>query len=198
MSLPAPINGMVSLVRSWRMEGDAPFKAGDKAWAGAPIAELPDISTLRVSARAEETERGSLALQQAVSVHLDAIVDRQFTGKIDKISTIASSDFNGGWPFPRNFDLSITLDQADPRLKPGMTAQLTVVVARIPNAIVLPSQATFQKSGQILAYVWDGSKFQERPLQIGRRSGDRVLITKGLNAGDRVSLSDPTGGTSQP
>ena len=63
-----------------------------------------------------------------------------------------------------------------------MTAQLTVVLERIPDAITLPAQASFQKSGQSVAYVWDGSKFQERAIEVGRRSGDRVLVTGGLNA----------------
>ncbi|HEX4489115.1 MAG TPA: efflux RND transporter periplasmic adaptor subunit [Terriglobales bacterium] len=198
MALTAPLSGMVSLVRIWHPEGQSAFKPGDRTWPGAPIAELPDVSTLRITARVEETDRGRLAIQQPVAVHLDAIVDRQFNGKIEKISTIASSDFTGGWPFPRNFDLSIALDETDPRLKPGMTAQMTVVVERIANAITLPAQASFQKSGQSVAYIWDGSKFQERAIEIGRRSGDRVLVTKGLNPDERVALQDPLGGNSQP
>jgi len=189
---------MVSLIRTWRPEGESAFKPGDRTWAGAPIAELPDVSTLKVSARVEETERGRLALQQGVSIHMDAIADRQFSGKIENISTIATSDFSGGWPFPRNFDLRITLDQTDTRLKPGMTAKLTVVVDRIPNAITLPAQASFQKSGQTVAYVWDGSKFQERTIEIGRRSGDGVLVVKGLKAEERVALKDPSPGGGQP
>jgi multidrug efflux pump subunit AcrA (membrane-fusion protein) len=79
-----------------------------------------------------------------------------------------------------------------------MTAQMTVVVERIANAITLPTQASFTKSGQSVAYVWDGSKFQERTIEIGRRSGDRVLVVKGLNANDLVALQDPWGGNSQP
>ena len=192
MMLPAPAAGMISLISTWRPGGEAPFKPGDRAWPGAPIAELPDVSTLRVSARADETERGRLALNETVSAQLDAIPDRQFTGKIEQISTIATIDFSAGWPIPRNFNLVIALDQADARLKPGMTAQLTVVVDRVPDALTIPVEASFQKSGQTVAYVWQGSKFQERVIEVGRRSRDRLLVAKGLSAGDRVALKDPT------
>ena len=192
MTLRAPLAGMMSLVQVWRGDGESPFKPGDRAWAGAPIADLPDVSTLRISARVEETERGRLALQQIVAVHMDAIADREFSGKIEKISTIATSDFSGGWPFPRNFDLGITLDQGDARLKPGMTAQLTVVVDKVPNALTIPVQASFQKSGQTVAYVWEGTKFHERVIEVGRRSGDRILVVRGLQLDDRVALADPT------
>ena len=192
MTLPAPAAGMISLISTWRPGGEAPFKPGDRAWPGAPIAELPDVSTLRVSARADETERGRLALNETVSAQLDAIPDRQFTGKIEQISTIATIDFSAGWPIPRNFNLVIALDQADARLKPGMTAQLTVVVDRVANALTIPVEASFQKSGQTVAYVWQGSKFQERVIEVERRSRDRILVAKGLRAGDRVALKDPT------
>jgi len=191
MTVQAPSAGMISLVPMWHPEGQAPFKPGDRAWPGAPIAELPDVSTLRVSARADETERGRLSLKQTVNAQLDAIPDRQFTGQIEQISTIATIDFTAGWPFPRNFNLEIALDQADARLKPGMTAQLTVVVDRVADALTIPVQASFQRSGQTVAYVWEGSKFQERVIEIGRRNRDRILVAKGLRPGDRVALKDP-------
>jgi len=53
-------------------------------------------------------------------------------------------------------------------------------------------EASFQKSGQTVAYVWQGSKFQERVIEVERRSRDRILVAKGLSAGDRVALKDPT------
>ena len=192
MTLRAPTAGMISLIPVWRPGGESAFKPGDRAWAGAPLAELPDIATLRVSARADEIERGRLALKETVNAQLDAIPDRQFTGGIERISTIASMDFSAGWPIPRNFDLEIALDQTDARLKPGMTAQLTVVLDRIPDALTIPVDASFQKSGQTVAYVWKGSKFEEQVIEVGRRSRDRILVAKGLHPGDRVALKDPT------
>jgi HlyD family secretion protein len=192
MTLRAPVAGIVSLVAVPRMEGPMPFKAGDRAWPGAPIAELPDTSSLRVTARVDEPERGRLALNQSVHVHMDAIPDRQFTGKIEEISTIATEDYTAGWPIPRNFDLRITLDQLDPRLRPGMTAQISVVIDWIPNVLMVPVHATFQKGGDTFAYVWDGSKFRQQLIEVSRRSGDRVVVAKGLQLGDRVALQDPT------
>jgi HlyD family secretion protein len=193
MTLKAPSSGMISLIPVWHPEGPSPFKAGDSAWPGAPMVELPDAASLRVSARVDETERGRLAVKQPVTVQLDAIPDRQFTGTIEQISTIATEDFSAGWPIPRNFDVRIALLQTDPRLKPGMTAQVTVIVDRVRDALAIPVQASFQKESETLAYVWNGSKFRERVLEVERRSGDRILVSKGLQAGDRVALKDPTG-----
>jgi multidrug efflux pump subunit AcrA (membrane-fusion protein) len=153
---------------------------------------LPDASTLRISTRVDETERGRLALNLPVTVQLNSIPDRQFTGHIERISAIASLDFSGGWPITRNFTLEILLDQTDARFKPGITGQVTVVVDHVPNAISIPAQALFQRSGQNVAYVWAGSQFEERKVEVGRRSGDKILITMGLNAGEQVALREPT------
>jgi multidrug efflux pump subunit AcrA (membrane-fusion protein) len=65
-------------------------------------------------------------------------------------------------------------------------------VERIGDVITLPAQATFQRSGQTVVYVWEGSKFRERSIEIGRRSGDRLLVTRGLKPEERVALKDPT------
>jgi HlyD family secretion protein len=193
MTLKAPADGTVSLLSVWHMGGEGPLKAGERAWPGMPIAELPDAASLRIAARVDETERGRLAVGQPVTLQLDAIADRQFTGKVERIGTIATADFTSGWPIPRNFDLELAIDQADSRLKPGMTVQITVIVDRVPDAITIPAQASFAKSGQTVAYVWNGSAFQERAIQIERRSRDRVLISSGLKPGDLVALKDPTG-----
>jgi len=192
MQLTAPISGMVSLTSVWRPGGEAVFKAGDHAWPGAPIAEIPDISTLRIATRVDETERGRLRTGQAVTVQFDAIPERQFTGHVEEISTLASTDFSGGWPFPRDFDLVARLDQSDSRLKPGMPAQLTIILDRVLNALVIPAQASFQKSGETVTYVWNRSRFEERVIEVRRRSGGQILVSHGLQPGDEVALIDPT------
>lgn len=193
MTVRAPADGAISLLSVWHNGSESVFKAGERAWPGTPLAELPDASSMRVVARVDETERGRLAVSQPVTLQLDAISDRQFTGKVEHIGTIATSDFSAGWPIPRNFDLEISADQSDPRLKPGMTAQITVIVDRFPNAITIPAQASFLRSGQTVAYVWNGSKFQERAIQVERRSRDQILIAGGLKPGDLIALKDPGG-----
>jgi HlyD family secretion protein len=192
MNQRAPSAGTISLLQHWGGSGMVTYRPGDRAWPGAAIAELPDATTLRITARVDETERGRLALQQPVTVQLNAIPDRQFTGHIEQIGAIASLDFNSGWPITRNFILEVGIDQTDPRFKPGITGEVTVVVDKVTNAIILPAQALFQKSGQNVAYVWHGGEFEERAVEVGRRSGDKIVVAKGVSAGDTVALRDPT------
>jgi HlyD family secretion protein len=192
MSQRAPSAGTISLLQHWGGSGMVTYRPGDRAWSGAAIAELPDATTLRITARVDETERGRLALQQPVTVQLNAIPDRQFSGHIEQIGAIASLDFNSGWPITRNFILQVGIDQTDSRFKPGITGEVTVVVDKVANAIILPAQALFQKSGLNVAYIWHRGEFEERVVEVGRRSGDKIVVAKGVAAGDKVALRDPT------
>jgi HlyD family secretion protein len=192
MTLCAPSAGSISLLQHWSGSNMTAYRQGDRAWPGAGIAELPDATTLRISARVDETERGRLAPKQSVTVQLNAIPDRQFTGHIEQIGAIASLDFSSGWPITRNFILEIVLDQTDPRFKPGISGQVTVVIDRVPDAVTIPAQAMFQKSGRSVAYVWLGTQFDERVIEVGRRSGDKIMVAKGVSPGDQVALRDPT------
>jgi multidrug efflux pump subunit AcrA (membrane-fusion protein) len=73
-----------------------------------------------------------------------------------------------------------------------MNATARIAVDKIPNTIVIPSEAVFQKSGETVAYVLRGSKFDERAIELGKRGESQLVVTAGLQPGDRVALQDPT------
>jgi multidrug efflux pump subunit AcrA (membrane-fusion protein) len=140
----------------------------------------------------EEAERGQLKLGQSASVRLDALPDRNFDGHVETISPTASLDFGAGWPVPRNFAVELSLAGSDARLTPGMGATVRIAVDRVPNGIVIPTNALFRKAGRTVAYVRRGSKFEETTVEVARQSGDEALIAKGLQPGERLALKDPT------
>jgi hypothetical protein len=196
LSLRAPGDGTIIIENneqaSGPMQPSAPYKAGDHAFPGTALAQLPDASTLRISARVEEAQRGQVQLKQSANIRVDAVPDRHYNGLVNEISSTASMDFNAGWPFPKNFTLGISLADQDPRLAPGMGALVRIAVDHIANGLVLPSTAIFRKEGRTLVYVRHGSKFEETVVEVVRRSGDEVLIAQGVKAGDEVALKDPT------
>jgi HlyD family secretion protein len=193
LTLRAPLDGVVALQNHWQPQGSpTTFKPGDRAWPGAAIAELPDGSALKVSARVEEAERGQLKLGQTASVRLDALPDRNFDGHVDTISPTASLDFGAGWPVPRNFAVDLGLSGSDARLAPGMGATVRIAVARVPDGIVIPTSALFRKAGRTVTYVRRGSKFEETVVEVSKQSGDEALIAKGLQPGEQLALKDPT------
>jgi HlyD family secretion protein len=191
LTIHAPLDGTFTTMMHWEPTGEVPFKPGDRVYPGAGLAELPDNSTLRVSARVEEAERGRIKIGQPVTLRLDAIPDRTLQGKIDEISPTASMDFTGGWPFPRNFSLGVSITDSDNRVASGMSATVRVAVDRVNDAVVIPVNSVFRKSGHAVAYVLQGSKFVETPIEVARRNSEEAMIAKGISPGDRVALREP-------
>ena len=88
--------------------------------------------------------------------------------------------------------MELALASSDARLAPGMGAVVRVAVGRVADGIVIPSSALFRKAGRTVVYVRRGSKFEEIPVEVSRRSGDEALIAKGLQPGEQLALKDPT------
>jgi HlyD family secretion protein len=197
LTLRAPADGMVTIMpnfraRNWMTGGSTPdFKEGDRAWGGAVVAELPDLSVVRASARVDEGDRGRLNPAQTATVRIDAIADKEFQATVAEISPLAKIDYSS-WPFTKNFDIALQILDADTRIRPGMSASGRIAVEKIANGILVPPEAVFEKNGGSVAYVLHRSQFEERPVQVARRSKGELLIGSGLQAGEKVALKDPT------
>jgi HlyD family secretion protein len=152
---------------------------------------LPDLSVVRASARVDESDRGRLNAAQTATVRIDAIADKEFKATVADISPLAKMDYSS-WPFTKNFDIAIQILDADTRIRPGMSASGRIAVEKIADGILVPAEAVFEKNGGSMAYVLRGSTFEERPVQVARRSKSQLLIGSGLRAGEKVALKDPT------
>ena len=103
---------------------------------------------------------------------------------------MAKPDFSS-WPPARNFDLVIEIGDSDQRLRPGMSASARVELDRMPDVLLLPAGAIFQRGAATIAYVVSGGETEGRPVIILRRGRDQVAIASGLREGERVSLTEP-------
>jgi len=196
LQVKAPSDGVVNILpnyRSGNMMGAAPeFREGDRAWAGAAILELPDLSSVHLLARLDESDRSRLKASQPASVRIEAVPGKEFKARIDAISMLARVDYQSSWPPPRNFDLDLLLLEEDARIRPGMTAVARIATERVPDVILVPSEAIFQRDGSPVVYVLDGSEFEERRIEIGRRGKEQAIVTKGVEPGDDVATRRPS------
>ncbi|MGE5358748.1 MAG: efflux RND transporter periplasmic adaptor subunit [Bacteroidales bacterium] len=194
MTVKAPVTGIIALGQNWRAGGNfnspPDFREGDRVWPGAQIAELPDMATAFVDARVDEAERGRLQVGQAVLVRVDAIPDKELTGTVSEISTLAAPDFSS-YPPVRSFSVIVKLAQIDPRLRPGMSATVRIVVDRVPKTTLVPAAGVFTKGGRSVVYVIAGNGFEERVIEIARRNTEQVAVARGLSPGAQIALKDP-------
>ncbi|HEV8346409.1 MAG TPA: HlyD family efflux transporter periplasmic adaptor subunit [Vicinamibacterales bacterium] len=194
LQVRAPIAGSISLLPNFRAGGPgraAPeFRRGDRAWFGAPIAELPDLTSVQMTARVDEADRGRVQTGSGVRVRVDAVPDRELTGTLKDISVVAKPDFTT-WPPVRNFDVVVALSDSDPRLRSGMSASARVELDRLADVLVVPTGAVFQRGPAAIVYVVNRGAIESRTVTVLRRGRDQIAIASGVSEGERLSLREP-------
>ena len=195
LELKAPGAGMVNVLPNFRsgsmFGGQQEFQEGDRAWPGAAILELPDLSSVHLEARLDESDRGRLQPQQDATVRIEAIPGKDFKGRLDSISVLAKVDFSSGWPPAKNFDLNLAFLEIDPKMRPGMTAVARIATQRVPDVVLVPSEAIFQRDGAPIVYKLDRSLFVETPVVVRKRGKEQAIIDRGVGPGDRVATRRP-------
>jgi hypothetical protein len=81
--------------------------------------------------------------------------------------------------------------QLDVLLRPGLLADVEIIVEKLPNVIHIPAQALFEKDGKPMVYVRTGNRWDERLIKPLKRSESTLIVESGLNAGELVALSNP-------
>jgi multidrug efflux pump subunit AcrA (membrane-fusion protein) len=202
LSLTAPRDGMVSLLPNFRAGGpmsrtSPEFRRGDRAWSGAGIAELPDLSTVRMTLRVDEADRARLVAGGTARIRVDALPDREFAAQVSEISLVATPDFTS-FPPVRNFDVGVTLSESDARLRAGMSATARIELDRIDDALIVPATALIERDGRSYIVVVSGGSIEERPVNVIRRSRERVALADGVREGDAIAIEPlaATGGAS--
>ncbi|HSW50984.1 MAG TPA: HlyD family efflux transporter periplasmic adaptor subunit [Bryobacteraceae bacterium] len=82
-------------------------------------------------------------------------------------------------------------------LRPGLLADIEVIIEKIPNAIYIPAQAVFEREGRPVVYVKTGDRFEERAVRLAKRSESTMVISEGLKAGEEIALTNPSRQASQ-
>jgi HlyD family secretion protein len=194
LEVKAPANGTVNIMLNYRASspmGSPPeFRQGDKAFPGAQILELPDLTSIHLAARLDEADRGRLSTGQPAMIKVDAIADRQFQATVADISLLARADFSS-WPPTKNFDLKLAFKDLDGRLRPGMSAAARIEVSRSADMLVLPASAVFPIDGRPTIFKLVGTAFQPVAVEVVKRNREQVAIKGLVAAGDLVALSRP-------
>jgi multidrug efflux pump subunit AcrA (membrane-fusion protein) len=179
-------DGIVIYKTGWR---DEKKKIGDSAWFGEKLLQLPDLSQMRADGDVDESDGGTVREGQRVTLRLEALPDRDFSGKLIKI---ARSVRRKSWRVPNKvFRVQVALDQSDAAFRPAMRFRGEIETKKLTSVLLVPREAVVLRPGGPIAWVkrWNG--FREVKLELGRHNKRLVEVTAGLAEGDLVATSDP-------
>lgn len=188
LSLTAPHDGIVVLQRDWHGE---PIRVGDAVWAGQPLAEIPDLSRMEAEVFVLESDAGGLAVGQRAEVEVESAPGQPWGARVARVDTLAKPRFRKS-PV-QYFAVTLELDRtARERMKPGARVRARITVEQRPQALTVPRQAVFEREGKTVVYKKSGAGFAPVAVTLGPASAGRVVVERGLAAGDRVALRDPS------
>ncbi len=195
MVLRAPVDGVVQIRPNTRAQGSSsrsrpPFQEGDSVWAGAEIADIPDLSSMVVEFRVEEIDRGRARIGQKVRVRVDAVAGAVFEGAIEWLSPIATLIFRR-FPPEKNFPARARIAKIDDQLRPGMSASVEIIVEERPNVLVIPAKASFQIEGKPTVFVRSGNGFRRQTIDVLARNANEIVVSGDINEGEVIALENP-------
>jgi len=182
-TITAPISGVVARVKT--QEGET-VSAGLNA---PTFVTIIDLSRLEVATYVDEVDIGRVKIGQPATFTVDSYPDVEFSGQVTAIYPRAVIQSN-----VVNYITTLSIQNAEGRLKPDMTATVGVVLEKREGVLAVPEKALHREDGKQVVYVssGDGRKAASRPVSVGRRSGGNIEIIKGLKEGDVVFLNNPT------
>jgi HlyD family secretion protein len=197
MRITSPIDGLMVIhgnrdsTGGFFMDGMTlpDYHVGDQVNPGSSIAEVIDSSKLEISAQVGETDRTNLKTGQAVEIKVDALPGEIFTGKVRTVGGATAREF---WDndAKHKFDVAIQLDRADPRLRPGFEAQLSILGDHLSRAVSLPAEAVFEHDGKKIVYCERGRGFEMQEVKVRALSEGRAIL-EGIPVGTVVALVNP-------
>jgi len=190
LEVKAPIDGLVVYMEVWSGNEMKKVQVGDSPFWGQPVVKIPDLSVMQAKTQVTEAEISGIRKGQNAVITVEALEGATYLGKITRVASLARRERKTN---TKVFDVEVTIDSTDGRLRPGMTCDCRLITGRIPDAVFIPTQSVFQKDDTTVVYVMGASgRPKKQKIQIGARSSNYIVVEKGLEAGEKVCLRDPT------
>ncbi|MCL4405478.1 efflux RND transporter periplasmic adaptor subunit [Patescibacteria group bacterium] len=172
-SLVAPISGVITVQNG---------KVSQVASAGETIFSIISGNNLEVDSDVPEIDIGKVNVGDPVTMTLDAFPGEQFTGKvfyIDPAQTVIQGVVD--------YLVKVSFDKPDPRIKSGLTVNLTIDTKTDNNALILPQYAVLQNDSGSFVEIVSGNKIVQVPVTLGIQDDNgNIEILSGVTAGERV------------
>ena len=199
-TITSPIDGVVI---SRAVEEGQTVAAGFETPTLFTIAN--DLTQMRVIADVDEADIGQVADGQRVRFTVDAYPDDTFEGTVEQVRLEATTESS-----VVTYEVVITAHNPDLKLKPGLTANVTIYTLEKENALSIPTKALrFVPDAGLLSeldmsvasdsvpavtgkrevWVRSGQRLTPRYVTTGAASGDRTEILDGLTDGEEVAVA---------
>jgi RND family efflux transporter MFP subunit len=155
--------------------------------SGTTLMTIANLSKLLVETHINQVDVAKLELNQAVKLRAESLKDLEMEATISFVAPIATVKNN-----VKGFQVQALIDKPNPRLRPGMTVNMSVPIASADDAVSVPIGAIFKGEGnKKVVYVRSGETTEMREVKIGVTNIDYVQILGGVEVGEQIMLVEP-------
>lgn len=155
--------------------------------SGTTLMTIANLSKLLVETHINQVDVSKLELSQDVKLRAESLKDLELVATISFIAPVATVKNN-----VKGFQVRALIDKPNPRLRPGMTVNVSIPIATATDAISIPISAVFKGEGKKkVVYVRNGEATEQREVKVGVTNMDHAQIIKGVQVGEEVLLVEP-------
>lgn len=165
--------------------GQAVSGSGGMA-GGTEVLSIADLNQMVINSHVNQADVTRLKVGQQVDVAVEAVAGLKIAAVVDRVApqaTIRNSI--------KGFSTRMNIKNIDPRIQPGMTANVTIPVASAAGVAAVPLGAIFFDQNDRYVYVENGDKFERRDVKLGVADYFFAEIVAGLQVGDVVAIEQP-------
>ncbi len=184
--ITAPTSGQV--VYANLPTGDPIIAEGKPVRERQIIIRLPDPKRMQVVARINESRIDRVRVGMPSRIRLDAFPNTVLIGTVRSVSEYplpAASPYST----VKEYGAEVTIDEAPPGARSGMTAQVSIEVERQESALQIPVQSVLERGKRLFCIVDNGEELTAREVRVGSANEQSVVIAEGLDAGEQVVLA---------
>jgi len=168
---------------------------GEAVDISAPLVVLGDTRKIIIKAEVDETDVGKLALGQKATITADAYPGRMFPGTIYEMGqTVGKRKIRPEDPTRMQdmkvLETKIEVTEGAADLKLGMTVDVKVSSVYKDKVLVIPKRLVPAGAKEATVRVAGPSGGQPRTIKLGVRDDEKVEVTAGLSAGDKVLVAN--------
>ena len=115
---------------------------------GKQCMQIADLSKMKVTVQVGEKDIAKIAVGQSANVTYPAFPDIVSQGTVTAIASVANADASYGGSGSVTFNVDILIEAPDSRLKPGMTAEVSVVTEQLDDVVMVPTMALMTEDGE--------------------------------------------------
>ncbi|MBN2023015.1 MAG: HlyD family efflux transporter periplasmic adaptor subunit [Pirellulales bacterium] len=153
------------------------------------IVRLPDPRRMQVVANINEAKIALVKTGLPVAIRMDAFSDMVLSGVVDKVNEYPAPS---GWftGDVKEYETTVRILNPPPALRPGLTAEVRIVVERLENVLQVPVQTVFEHGKrQYYCIVREGKDLVARKVTVGSTNDKFVIIKEGLSPGEEVVMA---------